>query len=42
MHCASKWSHDHQCPPTIQLNVVQELMELFQLEELPEEEEEEA
>lgn len=37
MHCADKWTHDHQCPPQIHLNVVQELMELFQLEELPEE-----
>jgi hypothetical protein len=42
MRCAGKWSRDHQCPPQVQLNVVQELMELFQLAELPEEEAQDA
>jgi hypothetical protein len=31
--CAEKWSRDHRCAPIIQLNVVQELLQLFQLED---------
>ncbi|CAO2166027.1 unnamed protein product [Urochloa humidicola] len=31
--CAEKWSRDHRCPETIQLNVLQEVWELLQLEE---------
>lgn len=30
--CAEKWSCDHRCAATVQLNVVQELLDLFQLE----------
>jgi hypothetical protein len=28
-HCAEKWVHGHKCAPTIQLQAIQELMELF-------------
>jgi hypothetical protein len=31
--CAEKWTKDHKCANTIQLHAVQELMELFQVEE---------
>ncbi|WVZ73357.1 hypothetical protein U9M48_021672 [Paspalum notatum var. saurae] len=30
--CAEKWSRDHKCAPTVQLHVLQEVYELFQLE----------
>lgn len=33
MKCAEKWSYGHQCAPTVQLNALQELWELFQLED---------
>lgn len=33
MKCAGKWSRDHQCPPQVQLNVVQEILEIFSQEE---------
>ena len=29
--CGEKWSHQHKCIATVQLHVVQELWELFQL-----------
>jgi len=29
--CGEKWSHQHKCSATVQLHVVQELWELFQL-----------
>jgi hypothetical protein len=29
--CGDKWSHGHTCPQTVQLHVVQEMWELFQL-----------
>lgn len=32
-NCAEKWSKDHRCSPTVQLHAVQELWELFQLED---------
>lgn len=35
MHWGGKWSRDHQCPPTVQLHVVQELLDVFQLNEAP-------
>ena len=31
--CGEKWSRDHTCSATVQLHVVQELWELFQLED---------
>ena len=31
--CAEKWSRDHKCPESVQLQVMQELYDLFQLEE---------
>jgi len=35
--CGEKWSRDHSCAATVQLHVVQELWELFQLDDdLPE------
>lgn len=34
--CAEKWSRDHKCSAMVQLNVVQELLELFNLEEMEE------
>lgn len=30
--CAEKWSRDHKCAATVQLHVVQEVMELFSLD----------
>ena len=33
MKCAEKWSYGHQCAATVQLNALQELWELFQLDE---------
>lgn len=33
VRCGGKWSRDPQCPATVQLNVVQELLDLFQLDE---------
>ncbi|WVZ88557.1 hypothetical protein U9M48_035065 [Paspalum notatum var. saurae] len=30
--CADKWSRDHKCGDTVQLNVLQEVLELFQLD----------
>jgi len=32
--CAEKWSRDHKCSPIVQLHAVQELWELFQLEDM--------
>lgn len=31
--CGDKWAPSHKCSPTVQLHVVQEMWELFQLEE---------
>jgi len=31
--CAEKWSRGHQCPESIQLHVLQEVWDLFQVEE---------
>jgi hypothetical protein len=31
--CAEKWSRDHKCAPTVQLHVVQELLELFSVDQ---------
>ena len=31
--CGEKWHRDHSCAPTVQLHLVQELWELFQLED---------
>ena len=36
MRCGGKWSRDHQCPPTVQLHVVQELLDVFQLDDVHE------
>lgn len=33
MRCGGKWSRDHQCPPAVQLHVVQELLDVFQVDE---------
>jgi hypothetical protein len=32
--CAEKWVHDHKCAPTVQLQVIQEMWELFPDEEI--------
>jgi hypothetical protein len=32
--CAMKWSRDHKCAPTVQLHVLQELLDIFQLEDI--------
>ncbi|CAN6328732.1 unnamed protein product [Urochloa humidicola] len=32
-YCAEKWSRDHKCADKVQLHAVQELMEVFQLED---------
>jgi hypothetical protein len=32
--CAKKWVHDHKCAPTVQLQVIQEMWELFPDEEV--------
>jgi len=32
LKCAEKWSRDHVCSQTVQLHLVQELLELFNLE----------
>jgi len=29
--CGEKWAHQHKCPPAVQLHVIQELWEFFQL-----------
>jgi hypothetical protein len=34
IHCAKKWHRDHKCSPTVQLHVVQELLEVFQLDDI--------
>lgn len=39
MKCGGKWSQDHQCPATVQLHVVQELLDLFHVEDVPESDE---
>lgn len=31
--CVEKWSHDHKCPPNVQLHAMQEMWELFQGDE---------
>lgn len=33
MRCAEKWSRDHKCSAQVQLHVVQELLELFHLDD---------
>jgi len=33
--CGEKWSHNHKCPNQVSLNVLHELMEIFQLEDGP-------
>ncbi|WVZ54205.1 LOW QUALITY PROTEIN: hypothetical protein U9M48_005042 [Paspalum notatum var. saurae] len=33
--CAEKWAPGHRCAPAVQLNAVQEILELFQLEDDP-------
>jgi hypothetical protein len=35
--CAEKWSHGHKCAPTIPLNAMQEIWDLFQLSVVSEE-----
>nr|XP_034569779.1 uncharacterized protein LOC117834275 [Setaria viridis] len=32
-YCAEKWSKDHKCADTVQLHAMQEVLDLFQLEE---------
>lgn len=32
--CTERWSKDHKCPSSVQLHVMQELFELFSLDEL--------
>jgi hypothetical protein len=32
--CAEKWSRDHKCSPAVQLHVVQEVLDLFNLEDI--------
>jgi hypothetical protein len=34
IRCAEKWHKEHKCSPTVQLHVVQELLELFQLDDM--------
>ena len=31
--CGERWEHDHVCPTSVQLHVVEELLELFSLDE---------
>lgn len=33
INCAEKWSRDHKCSPTVQLHMLQELLELFNIED---------
>ena len=33
--CGEKWNHNHKCPDHVSLNVLHELMEIFQLEDGP-------
>jgi hypothetical protein len=33
MRCGGKWSRDHQCPAAVQLHVVQELLDIFQVDD---------
>jgi hypothetical protein len=40
--CAKKWSKDHRCAEKVQLHVLQEMMEVFQCEESPLEEQDSA
>jgi hypothetical protein len=32
--CAEKWTSDHKCATTVELHVVQELLELFNMEDI--------
>jgi len=32
--CAAKWSRDHTCAPTVQLHAIQEVLELFDMDDL--------
>ena len=32
--CGGRWGKDHTCPPTVQMHVVEELLELFAAEEV--------
>ena len=32
--CGAKWSRDHRCPPAVQLHVLEELLELFNLDDI--------
>jgi hypothetical protein len=34
IRCAEKWHRDHKCSPTVQLHVVQELLDVFQLDDI--------
>jgi hypothetical protein len=34
VRCAEKWSRDHKCFPTVQLHAVQEVLDLFNLEDI--------
>jgi len=33
VRCADKWSRDHKCAPSVQLHVLQEMLELFSIED---------
>ena len=33
--CGEKWGHGHKCPPNVPLKVIQEIMEIFQLDDTP-------
>ncbi|XP_066341079.1 uncharacterized protein [Miscanthus floridulus] len=33
MRCGSRWARDHQCPPQVQLHVVQELLDVLHVDE---------
>jgi hypothetical protein len=34
VRCAEKWSRDHKCSPAVQLHAVQEVLDLFNLEDI--------
>lgn len=33
--CGERWGHDHICPPTVKLHVIEEFIDLFNLDVLP-------
>lgn len=33
MRCGGRWARDHQCPPQVQLHVVQELLDVLHVDE---------